>query len=69
MADAVDRSHLQKVAITDVALSGEELVITVAAEQDISLEEWTFIGKADFFENVFGIRPILARLGEAHGVR
>lgn len=61
VADSVDRSHMQKAAIHDIVLSGEELIITVSAEQDISLEEWTFLDKADYFENVFGIRPILQR--------
>jgi exopolyphosphatase/guanosine-5'-triphosphate,3'-diphosphate pyrophosphatase len=69
LADAVDRSHLQKATITDVALSGEELVITVTADQDISLEEWTFTDKADFFENVFGIRPIMRRQAGMNYVR
>lgn len=69
MADAVDRSHTQKASIRDVTLSGEELIITVAADQDISLEEWTFLDKADFFENVFGIRPILQRQVESTNVR
>lgn len=61
LADAVDRSHLQKAAIRSISLSGEELIITITADQDTSLEEWTFLDKADFFENVFGIRPILKR--------
>ncbi len=69
VADAVDRSHLQKATIRDIALSGEELIITVTSDQDISLEEWTFLDKADFFENVFGIRPILQRQVESHHVR
>ncbi len=69
VADAVDRSHLQKATVTDVALSGEELTITVIADQDISLEEWTFLDKADFFENVFGVRPILRRQAGMRYVR
>lgn len=69
VADAVDRSHLQKAAICDITLSGEDLIITVTADQDISLEEWTFVDKADFFENVFGIRPILQRQVETPHVR
>jgi exopolyphosphatase / guanosine-5'-triphosphate,3'-diphosphate pyrophosphatase len=61
LADAIDRSHLQKATIRDIILTGEELVITVTAKQDISLEEWTFIDKAEFFANVFGIKAILQR--------
>ena len=61
LADAVDRSHLQKATIRDIILTGEDLIITVTAKQDISLEEWTFIDKADFFANVFGIKATLQR--------
>lgn len=61
LADAIDRSHLQKATLTGITLSGEELVITISAERDPSLEEWTFHDKAEFFESVFGIRPILKR--------
>lgn len=61
LADAIDRSHLQKAVIREVALSGEELTITIASDRDTSLEEWTFLDKTEFFENVFGIKPILKR--------
>ncbi len=69
VADAVDRSHMQKTTIRDVSLTGEEVIITVSADQDVSLEEWTFLDKAEFFENVFGIRPILVRQGDGQIVR
>jgi len=61
LADAIDRSHLQKATIRDIILTGEDLIISVTAQQDISLEEWTFIDKAEFFANVFGIKAILQR--------
>jgi exopolyphosphatase / guanosine-5'-triphosphate,3'-diphosphate pyrophosphatase len=61
LADAIDRSHLQKATIREIALTGEEFIITVTADADISLEEWTFLDKAEFFESVFGIKPILKR--------
>jgi len=61
LADAIDRSHLQKATIRDIMLTGEDLIISVTADQDISLEEWTFIDKAEFFANVFGIKAILQR--------
>jgi exopolyphosphatase/guanosine-5'-triphosphate,3'-diphosphate pyrophosphatase len=61
LADAVDRSHQQKARITDITLNSEEFIITVTANQDISLEEWTFQEKSEFFENVFGIKAVLKR--------
>jgi exopolyphosphatase/guanosine-5'-triphosphate,3'-diphosphate pyrophosphatase len=61
LADSIDRSHKQKATVKDMRLVGERLVITVTADDDISLEEWTFSAKTDFFENVFGIEAILER--------
>ncbi|SMD09393.1 HD domain-containing protein [Sporomusa malonica] len=61
LADAIDRSHRQKVSKTEVALRGDEMVITVTSKEDMSLEAWTFADKADFFEDVFGIKAILIR--------
>lgn len=65
LSDAIDRSHRQKNVIEEVLLQEDELIITVAAKEDISLEEWTFADKTPFFEKVFGIRPVLVRKGEA----
>lgn len=59
LADAIDRSHLRKAVVRDVALVGEDFVITLGAERDMSLEEWTFADKAEYFENVFGLKPVL----------
>jgi exopolyphosphatase/guanosine-5'-triphosphate,3'-diphosphate pyrophosphatase len=61
LADAVDRSHRQKAVVKAISLKGDEMTIKVDAVDDISLEEWTFADKVDFFENVFGIRAILER--------
>jgi len=61
LADAIDRSHRQKVSQADIVLRGDELVITVSSNEDISLERWTFAEKAEFFEAVFGIKPLLIR--------
>ncbi len=61
LADAIDRSHRQKVSQADAVLRGDEIVITVTSTEDMSLEGWTFADKADFFEDVFGIKATLIR--------
>ena len=40
--------------------------MTVVAEskQDLALELWTFADKAAFFEEVYGIEPILERVNK-----
>lgn len=62
LADAVDRSHLQK-SSCHILLKELFLEIHVAPNVDFSLEEWTFVDKADFFEEVHGIRPVLINDG------
>lgn len=66
ISDAIDRSHRQKNNILKVAFKGDEMLITIEAKEDISLEEWTFADKIQFFEKVFGIRPVLERKVEAY---
>lgn len=61
LADAIDRSHRQKVSHADAVLRGDELIITVTSSEDMSLEGWTFADKAAFFEDVFGIKATLIR--------
>lgn len=59
LADAIDRSHRQKALPCDIRLRGEILEFKIAPLEDYSLEKWTFEDKADFFENVHGVRPVL----------
>ncbi len=59
LADAVDRSHRQKALSCDIRLHGDTLEFTVHTLEDFSLEQWTFEDKADFFEHVHGVKPVL----------
>jgi len=59
LADAMDRSHRQKAIDCQITLKSDKLLIQVKSNEDMSLEEWTFEDKADYFEEVFGILPIL----------
>ncbi|MDU2064250.1 MAG: HD domain-containing protein [Sporomusaceae bacterium] len=62
LADAMDRSHRQKAIAAAAVFKNNELNIQVKVNEDYSLEEWTFADKADFFEDVFGIRANLERV-------
>lgn len=62
IANAMDRSHRQKLKKMKVFLKQEELIIQVETLEDISLELALFSQKADFFEEVYGVRPVLKRL-------
>ncbi len=59
LANSMDRSHRQKLVGCKMALKDNSLVITTDYPGDISLERMSFEQKADFFEEVYGIRPIL----------
>ena len=40
-------------------LEEERLVITAQGKQELLLEKWSFGEGAPFFENAFGIQPVL----------
>lgn len=61
LANSLDRSHKQKLKDCRVAVRGGRLVITTAYEDSLVLEKYSLDMKADFFEEVFGIRPELSQ--------
>ena len=65
LANAMDRSHYQKVKGIKTVLKDRELQMIVDSAQDISLELGLLKDKEAFFEEVFGIRLVLRRKGRA----
>ena len=59
IANAMDRSHKQKFDNIRTTVKNQQLIITTESLEDITLEKALFEKKADFFEEVYGIRPIL----------
>ena len=60
VANAMDRSHKQKFKDSKAIIKDDNtLVITTYEDNDITLEKGLFNRKADFFEEVYGIKPIL----------
>lgn len=59
LANSMDRSHKQKLADCRVAVRDGILVVTTAYSENLVLELFSFEQKADFFEEIFGIRPVL----------
>ena len=55
----MDRSHLQKIEQMRVSVRGEQLMINLVTNQDYTLEEGLLKEKTDFFEDVFGLQPVL----------
>lgn len=58
-ANALDRSHKQKFKDYKMELKDNMLVISVKTSEDITLEKGLFKEKAEFFEEVFGVKPVL----------
>ena len=59
IANAMDNSHKQKLKKITVTLKENQLVISVLANDSVTLEKGTFETKADFFESIFHIRPMI----------
>ena len=61
LANAMDRSHYQKVEGLRAVLKDRELHLIIDSSRDISLELGLLKDKVEFFEEVFGIHLILRR--------
>ncbi|MDO5475627.1 MAG: HD domain-containing protein [Eubacteriales bacterium] len=59
VANALDRSHREKFSTLQIRNQDRKMVITVETGEDISLEKGLFAQRADFFEEVFGLRPVI----------
>lgn len=67
LANAMDRSHSQKVKNLRIILKENELHMVIDASQDVSLELGLLKEKVEFFEKIFGIRLVLRRKKRARG--
>lgn len=59
LAISMDRSHRQKFRNITVELENNKLIITGKTLYDITLEQGIFKRCSDFFEEVYGIQPVL----------
>lgn len=61
IANAMDRSHYQKVTEIRTVLKERELSVILDSPRDLSLELGLLRDKVEFFEEVFGIHLVLRR--------
>ena len=59
VANAMDRSHKQKASAYNIVVKYKQLLITIDTLYDLTLERGLFTDKAEFFELVYGIKPVL----------
>ena len=65
LANAMDRSHYQKVKALNVKLKDRTLYLIIDSVKDVSLELGLLKDKTEFFESVFGIQLLMKRKGRA----
>lgn len=59
IADALDSSRQGKIDDLHIRLEDDRVVITACGRRELLLEKWSFEEGAAYFENAFGIRPVL----------
>ena len=59
LATGLDRSHKQKFVNVKSTLKDDQLTITVDSPADITLEKGLIGRKAQFFEEVFSVKPVI----------
>lgn len=59
VANGLDRSHKQKFKDVKTVLKDDILTITVETSEDITLERGMFSHRADFFEEVYSVKPVI----------
>ncbi len=59
LANSMDRSHVGKLAGCKLSVKENRLIIATNFNGDVTLEAMSIEEKGDFFEEIFGIRPIL----------
>lgn len=59
IANGLDRSHKQKFKNVKAVLKERELILTVDTKEDITLERGLFDERAQFFEEVFNVQPVI----------
>ena len=61
LADSMDRAHKQTMKDCKMAVKDASLVVSCDYRGDMTLDAISFENKAAFFEEIFGIRPVLKR--------
>jgi len=59
VADALDKSHSQRVQNPKISVSADELRVQVEGGEDLGLERIALDAKSGLFEEVFGLKPVI----------
>ena len=58
----IDVSRKQKITGCRTVMKENQFRVIVTSREDLSLERWTFEKQSGFFEEVFGLTPILEQV-------
>ena len=64
IANALDKSQKQKFSDIKASLKGDELILTVRTNKDITLEKGLCRERAEFFEEIFNVRPVINQISK-----
>ena len=64
VANGLDRSHKQKFKDIKASIKDKDFIITVHTNKDITLEKGLLRERADFFEEVFFLKPVIKQQKE-----
>lgn len=59
LANALDKSRLQKVKLVRVKITEDRMQVSVQSNENLFLEKWAFEQCSAFFKEVFGLSPVL----------
>ncbi len=59
LANGLDTSHKEKLKNVKVSMKDDQMIIMADTSEDITLEKGLFGERADFFEEVFSLRPVI----------
>ena len=59
LANGLDRSHKQKFKDVKISVKDDELIFTIDTSVDITLEKGLFYNRAEFFDEVFSVHPVI----------
>ena len=59
ISSGLDRTHKQKFSSVKISFSDNDLIITVDTDLDITVEKGLIGKRADFFEEIYGVRPVI----------
>lgn len=63
LATAIDRSHKNKIKDISITLKDNKMYIKTKTKDDLTLEKGLFDRRAKYFEDVYGVRPIIKQSG------